>query len=123
MPPESSHHRAPVQSRFYDWAVLLSWVALLLPMGGILAASFVLSPEGLSEGRYGFVFACPSKTLLGHACPTCGMSRAFAAISHGRLTDALQYNAAAPAAYAFIWLGALLGAVQSAKTIVHWRVT
>lgn len=35
---------------------------------------------------------CPSKLLTGLDCPACGAQRAFHAMLHGRITEAIQYN-------------------------------
>jgi hypothetical protein len=106
---------APAQKD--QWAAFGAWLLLLVSMGGIVLASFVLTPETLADGPFGFTLSCPTKALFGHACPTCGMSRAMAALAHGRWSDAVHYNLGAPVAYTFIWFGALFGAVQSAKTL------
>jgi len=35
---------------------------------------------------------CPVKQLTGYDCPSCGSQRAFHALLHGNLTDAVMYN-------------------------------
>ncbi len=39
---------------------------------------------------------CPFHALTRLQCPSCGNTRALHALLHGRLTDALAYNAMAP---------------------------
>jgi hypothetical protein len=39
---------------------------------------------------------CPSATLLGIPCPTCGMTRATLALLRLRFDDVLRYNPVAP---------------------------
>lgn len=39
---------------------------------------------------------CPFHAFTGLECPSCGNTRALHAVLHGRLTDALAYNAMAP---------------------------
>lgn len=39
---------------------------------------------------------CPFFVLTGLQCPSCGNTRALHALLHGRITEALAYNAMAP---------------------------
>src|SRR6266568_116226 len=60
-------------------------------------------------------FRCPLLALTGWPCPTCGMTRAFVRLSHGRLEGALS---ASP-------LGALLAAAAwafGAAALAAWAV-
>jgi len=59
----------------------------LLGLGGLALAV----AHSLSDGRLGI--PCPLRTLTGIACPACGATRAAAALLHGDLTAALQFNA------------------------------
>jgi hypothetical protein len=43
--------------------------------------------------------SCFIKTITGHDCPTCGITRSFIAIGHGDLGAALKYNPAGALAY------------------------
>lgn len=101
----------------YWRTVLIAWVALAASMGALVVASTVIDPDRLEAGAYGFVPSCPTKNLTGRDCPTCGMTRAFAAIGHGRFSDAIRYHRVSPLAFSFICASALLGAVQSARTL------
>ncbi|MCC5926456.1 MAG: DUF2752 domain-containing protein [Bacteroidetes bacterium] len=56
--------------------------------GAILAVGFVLSIDPHHPGES----LCYSQRLFGLACPACGMGRAFNALLHIHLTDALAFN-------------------------------
>jgi hypothetical protein len=73
-----------------------------------LAISFVVTPEDIETGRVVLTPTCPTKRFFGFECLTCGMTRAFTAIGHGRLADALSYNRLSPLAWLGFWLAAAL---------------
>ena len=61
--------------------------------GALLACAAVLyrfSPE-----KYGFYPQCPVFRYLRVYCPGCGATRAIAALLHGRIGDAVHFNALA----------------------------
>ncbi len=43
---------------------------------------------------------CLSKGVLGIDCPGCGLTRSFAALSHGHFLDAVSFNPMGPLIYA-----------------------
>ena len=47
-------------------------------------------------------------------CPSCGLTRAFIALSHGHVHDALALNLASPLVYVATWLGLGLALIQAA---------
>lgn len=53
----------------------------------VLSFSFIWTPETLPK-----VDICFSRHALGVSCPTCGMTRAFCAMSHGRFAQATAFN-------------------------------
>ncbi len=57
----------------------------------LLYTSFILylGLHAWLEADYGF---CWLKTLTGINCPTCGLTRAFLAVSQGRILQGLLYN-------------------------------
>ncbi len=85
---------------------LIASLAVLGALAFVLGVSFAVTPEDIEQGRVVLSPTCNYKRLFGRECPTCGMTRAFCALSHGRLDDAWRYNRAAPALYALWWAGA-----------------
>lgn len=62
---------------------------------GIVALSFILGPsfwQGLPE-------MCAFEAMTGLPCPTCGITRSFAATAHGHLGLAFHYHALGPFAF------------------------
>ncbi len=94
---------------------LLATALFLLAVSAIpLAISFAVTPEDIESGRVQLSPPCPYKAAHGAPCASCGLTRGFAALSHGRLTDAQRYNPAAPWLYLAFWLVALPSAAASA---------
>ncbi len=62
------------------------WVALAAAV--FVAAVLYRFPPG----EYGFYPGCPVYALTGWECPGCGMTRALAALLHGRVAEALRWN-------------------------------
>src|SRR5690606_36699682 len=98
----SAANHAPRSTRWtpHEVRALLLLVGLGLGLGATVAltASVVWSPAELGAGalqaRLGLeAFPCPG-------CALCGLSRGFAHLSRGRLTEAVELNALAPLVYA-----------------------
>jgi Protein of unknown function (DUF2752) len=87
-------------------ANLLASGILLVWFGASLGISFAVTPEDIESGRVVLSPTCHLKAMLGRECPTCGMTRAFSALSHGRFDDARRYNRGAPALYVAWWAAA-----------------
>jgi hypothetical protein len=83
-----------------------------------LAISFLVSPEDIESGRVRLTPPCPYRAAEGAPCIACGLSRAFSALSRGRLEDARRLNPTSPFVYGGVWLAAgvagvaLVGAVR-----------
>ncbi|RRC98428.1 DUF2752 domain-containing protein [Prevotella sp. OH937_COT-195] len=58
------------------WAVLLIWLAV----------------NWTERGYQHTVTVCPTKLLCGMPCPSCGLTRAFLLVAHGRFVEAVQMN-------------------------------
>ena len=86
---------------------LLGFALALGMLGGPLGVSFLVTPEDIASGRVVLSPTCNVKRAFGIECPSCGLTRAFAALSHGRFHDSLTYNRAAPLFYGLFWAGAL----------------
>lgn len=72
----------------------------LLGLGGLALAAV----HSLTGGQVGI--PCPLRVLTGIACPACGATRAAAALLHGDLGAALQFNApvlVAGVVVAYLW--------------------
>lgn len=75
----------------------------------VLAASRVCA-----DGDFGFAF-CLFRRATSLPCPSCGMTRAFCALSHGDVVTAVERNAASPLVYAAVATIALFAAAQAAS--------
>ena len=78
---------------------------LLVVLAFVFGVSFAVAPEDVERGRVVLSPPCHFKMLFGRECPTCGMTRAFMAMSHGRFGDAWRYNRGAPFLYTLGWAG------------------
>ncbi|HXC17849.1 MAG TPA: DUF2752 domain-containing protein [Holophagaceae bacterium] len=70
---------------------------------GIVGFSFALGPsfwQGLPE-------MCAFQAMTGLPCPTCGITRSFAATAHGQLGLAFHYHAFGPFAFVAVLLASL----------------
>jgi hypothetical protein len=106
------------------WQRTASFALLIVPVLGSLLVSFLVTPEALETGRIVLSPPCTFKTLFGIPCLSCGMTRAFAALSHGQLALAWSYNLLAFPLYLTFW-GLLVwgvhGLVQSVRDLVRTR--
>ncbi len=84
--------------------ILIGAAILFVATSTPLAVSFAISPDDLDSGRMTLTPPCPYRAQHGRPCVACGLSRAFAALSHGRLSDAQRFNPASPHAYGAAWL-------------------
>jgi hypothetical protein len=82
-----------------------------------LAASLLWNVEAMAAGA-------PWKLLGLHpapcpGCAACGLSRAFSAVSHGRLHEALAFNAGVVAVYPAAWTIAVAGIWFAARYLLQ----
>ena len=80
---------------------------LLFISVGVIAVSFCLRADDqqgifVPGSRFALPPLCSSRLLLGIECPGCGLTRAFVAISHGRIQRAWELNRASMLMYAFV---------------------
>jgi hypothetical protein len=68
-------------------ALALHGVAVLLGVAALLALAII--PTGILEKG---PVLCVWRNLFGIHCPTCGMTRAFSSLLHGKLVSAFEYN-------------------------------
>lgn len=97
------------------------WGVLAAAFATVLALSFVISPNDIASGAVSFTPPCPMKMLLQRDCPTCGMTRAFAALGHGHWHEALAYNRAAPLVFLGCFAAMLFGVVGLYRSICAYR--
>jgi len=62
--------------------------------------------------------ACVFRSITGHSCLTCGMTRSLHAISHGELAASLRYHMLGPV----VFLGVLLGFMTSAAEAISGKL-
>jgi hypothetical protein len=96
----------------------------------VILASLILRSDGLSgvyfPGRqWAMPKTCSSKLIFGIDCPSCGLTRAFIAISQGRFQDAWQLNRISFLMYAFVlgqipWQGMQLIRLWRGRSPVYW---
>jgi hypothetical protein len=86
---------------------MLAFGIAFVALAGSLVASFCITPEAIESGAVVLWPTCTFRQLFDAPCPTCGLTRAFSALSHGRMRDALNFHGAAPLVYAGFWIGAL----------------
>ena len=86
-----------------------------------LAISFGVSPEDIESGRVHLSGPCPYQAEHGSPCASCGLTRGFAALSRGRVADALGYNTNAAYVYGAFWLVALASGLAMTASGVRSR--
>lgn len=67
--------------------------------GVLLIVSLTLTPADLESGTAGGWIAWGLHLSPDHVCVMCGLTRSFAAMSHGQWLLAADYNAAGPLLY------------------------
>ena len=95
---------------------------MLAPLALVLAISFVVTPEDIESGRVLLSPTCTFKQISGHECPSCGMTRGFSAMSHGRAGDAYRYNRASPVAYLLCWIAVAIAGAGLTRAGLQGRV-
>jgi hypothetical protein len=70
-------------------------------------AAVLVAAAVMSNPDHGPVL-CAFRAITSLPCPSCGMTRAFHALSHGDLRAATAFNLASPFVYAAAWLGLVL---------------
>ncbi len=105
---------------------LVAFLALLTPLVCALGISFLVTPADIESGRVVISPPCMMRQAFGVECPSCGLTRAFAALAHGQLREAFSLNHAAPLAFAIAWVlvaYCLAGVVRAIGDGAGWRST
>jgi hypothetical protein len=103
---------APVGNEIIDDRPVLGQLPHLVVLTittGIFLLSVFLEPSSLPS-------MCLIKNLTGRLCPTCGLVRAFCAISHGQWGEALKYNLLSPLFYSgvvLLWVDAFAHLIRN----------
>jgi hypothetical protein len=100
---------------------VLWWAVLVVAFASVVVTALVVSPDDLDSGRIALSPPCPTQLLWHRPCPTCGMTRGFAALAHGRWNDALGYNRGAPVAFAGCVAALLFGVAGLVRSIHAYR--
>lgn len=100
---------------------LLAYLSMGLPLLVVLAVSLAVTPDDLDSGRVQLTPTCLSLSLLGRPCPSCGMTRAFVALSHGQIARAQRHNRAALPFYGLFWLLAGAGGAGAVRSELQRR--
>ncbi|PWW56074.1 DUF2752 domain-containing protein [Actinokineospora spheciospongiae] len=108
------------------------------PLGRALAAPLALVGAGIAgcvvvalsdpTALGSWLPACPTKALTGVCCPGCGGVRMVHSLLHGRLGDALHYNAVSLVFLVlFAWSTAAWAVsrvrARHVRSWIHWRWT
>lgn len=101
-------------------SLAIAGATVLLPFALSLAISFAVTPEQIESGAVVVAPACTFKRIFGRPCPTCGLTRGFAALSHGRLDDATRYNRGVLLVYALWWLSAVGAAAVTLRHTLRY---
>lgn len=100
--------------------VLAVWLLVAFFATAPIVTAFVVTPEDIESGRVVLTPPCPYKRLTGRDCPSCGLTRAFAAIGHGRFTDAFHFHRGSLVVFGLASVVALLGWTKSLR---QWRTS
>lgn len=101
--------------------ILIAAAFVFLLSGVTLGVSFAVTPADIESGRVRLSPPCEYKATHGEPCPTCGLTRGFAALSHGEIHDALAHNRWSLFLYAGAWLTLLGSGALLASTIRRHR--
>jgi hypothetical protein len=101
----------------HDLRSALCWtLGLLAPLAALaLLLGFTLEPEALARGAPWHLLGLQAPACPG--CALCGLSRAFAAIGHGRWQEALAFHPGVVLAWPGAWLVALGGPWLLARSL------
>lgn len=95
-------------------------VTALVAGGGLAAAGFLTFVEpGSTNPLAALYVTCPSRTLLGVACPLCGGTRAAQALLRGEVREMARLNLVLPV---LVVLGAWAWLASMTRDAVRWRV-
>lgn len=99
-----------------------AWIVGLLGAGALLALalSAVYAPEEMATGAPWRALGIEPRPCPG--CPLCGMSRAFACVTHGELARAVEFHRGVIVAYPAAFVLALCGPATLVRDLWKGRV-
>jgi hypothetical protein len=116
--PELSLHAAA--RRESSWKLMV-WLLAFFLATTPLVISVTVTPAEIESGRVVLSPPCSIRRFTGHDCPTCGLSRAFAALGHGDVDAALGYHRAALVAYSLYGLVSLVAFAGSVRASLRLK--
>ena len=108
-------NRAPARAWRRIGQIAGCWYAV------VIAASATVTARGLETGTATLWPSWLLQTRADHACVMCGLTRSFAAMSHGEFARAAEYHAAGPALYGAMLSLACWAAVSIAVDVRRGR--
>ncbi len=100
---------------------LLFWAYLTLVCATPLAISVLVTPEDIESGRVALTPTCRTLAETGKPCWSCGLTRGFAALGHGRWSDARTYHRGAPWLFGAFWIGGLAFGARAVRAARRLR--
>lgn len=100
---------------------LLFWGYLTLVFAAPLAIAVTVSPEDLESGKVTLTPKCRTLAETGQPCWSCGLTRGFAALGHGRLADARAYHRGTPWLFGAFLLAAVAFGSRAARAVGRLR--
>jgi hypothetical protein len=94
---ETSMTAHPLREAIHRAHASPRWRAAAIVLAGLSIAALAYGGVATSGGA-----TCPSRLVLDAPCASCGMTRAFAALTHGDLAYATRANLGAPFAFAIV---------------------
>jgi hypothetical protein len=98
---------------------LAPWLTALVVSAGPLLLSVAITPGAIERGEIVLSPPCSIKAITGRDCPTCGLSRAFAALGHGDLDGARRYHRGAPFLYGSYLVGAGIALAGTLRALLR----
>lgn len=106
------------QGRFElsELGIILALAGSIFVMSsGPLALSILVSPEDIESGRVQLTPPCEYRARHGRPCPSCGLTRGFAAMTRLRFDQAAEFNPKTPYVYAgFVLIALVSGSIVGA---------
>jgi len=107
----------------------IGWGVLIAAFASVMVVSLTVTPDDLASGRVAITPRCPMQAIFHRDCPTCGLTRGFAALGHGRWTEAIAHNRATPVAFGgclaaiALGVGGLYRSIRAYRRVLPRRTT